>query len=450
MSLFNTLNTGASGMAAGSTSLSVIGDNIANLGTVGFKASEATFADNFPNVVAGLGGLSQVGTGSALGDVGVDFGQGALSASTSAIDVAILGTGMFQVAAGDDTFYTRDGSFQLDADNYLVTAAGLRVQGFAAVDGANGASLGDLQIPANGLPQSPTTSITVTATLSAEADATDMPFDALRTATPLDGTGAAPTLDALSQVADFTTSSTVYDSLGLAHTVTLYFERDSASPDTWNVTAAVDGSQVDTDADGLADGTAGAAFEIGTGTVQFDTEGNLVANSGIAITGGWTFPGADPFAADFAFGLDPAGNATDGELRMTGTTSYLTTMSQDGYPAGSLDSLRVEQDGTIVGVYTNGKEQSVGQIALATFASMSGLERTGGNLYRATLDAGEPAVGVAGQGGRGTMSGFALESSNVDLEDQFVAMIQAQRGYQANTGVIRTADEALQQLINLV
>ncbi|MEQ1504719.1 MAG: flagellar hook protein FlgE [Myxococcota bacterium] len=450
MSLFNTLNTGASGMGASSTNLSVIGDNIANIGTVGYKSSRATFADAFPNLVSSLGGPAAVGTGSGLGDVGLDFGQGALTQTGNAVDVAILGTGFFEVANGDQKFYSRDGSFHLDADNYLVNSAGLHVQGFQALDGTLTSTVGDLQLDAGPVPQQATSTITVDATLSAEADATDEPLDAIRTATPFDGTAAAPTLDTLSQSADFSTSVTVYDSLGIPRDVTLFFERDSASPETWNVYAVADGSQVDTNGDGVADGTAGAAFELGSGTVTFDTDGNLASTTGITMNAGWTFPGASAMSPTFAFGLDAAGNPTDGGLTMSGTSSFLTSIGQDGHSAGTLDSLRVDPDGSIVGQYTNGEERALGQVAIATFSSVAGLDRAGGNLYRATDDSGAPALGAAGVGGRGSVNGYSLEASNVELEDQFVMMIQAQRSYQANTGVIRTADEALQQLIQLV
>lgn len=450
MSLFDTMNAGASGMSASSTNLSVIGDNIANIGTVGYKATGATFADAFPNLVYGLGGPGQLGTGARLSDLAIDFGQGSVSASSSAIDVAILGDGFFQVSNGEQKYYSRDGSFHLDPDGFVLTSAGMNLQGFQAVDGTVTSTVGDLQVDTGGVPQQATGAVTLSATLSAEADFADEPFDAIRGATPLDGTAAAPTMDVLSQNADFSTSVTVYDSLGVAHDVTMFFERDSATPEQWNVYAVVDGSQVDTDGDGVGDGEPGAAFEIGTGTVSFDTDGNLVASSGITPTAGWTFPGSSPFAPDFDFGLDAAGNATDGALRLTGSESYVTTISQDGYAAGNLDSMRVDADGTLVGQYTNGQERDLGQLAIATFESNSGLDRVGGNLYRSSDASGDPALGAAGVGGRGATSGFALEGSNVELEDQFVHMIQAQRMYQANTSVISTADEALQTLIQLV
>lgn len=451
MSLFNMLSTGASGMGASSTNLSVIGDNIANIGTTAFKGSTATFADNFPNLVqSSLNGVSQVGTGARLADVAMDFSQGSRNVTSSPIDVAILGQGFFQVASGDEMFYTRDGSFHLDVDNYIVNAEGLRLQGFQAINGTVTTNIGDMKVDAAGAPQKATDTITLTATLSAEADFATEPFAAARAATPFDGSINAPTLDQLSLLADYSTSVTVYDSLGLAHDVTLFYERTTAAPDTWTVTAVVDGGQVDTNGDGTPDGVAGHAFEIGVGTVQFDTNGVLVANSGIAPVAGWTFAGADPFAPTYEFGLDPAGQPTAGELSMNGTTSFVRSISQNGYAAGQLDNLRVETDGTLIGIYTNGQEFALGQIAIATFDSTAGLDRAGGNLFRRTPQSGDPALGVAGVGGRGTTSGYALEGSNVELEDQFVAMIKAQRSYQANTGVISTADEALQRLIQLV
>ncbi len=450
MSLFNTLSTGASGLGASSTNLSVIGDNIANLGTTGYKSSTASFADGFSNMMSGLGRPAQVGTGASLSDVAIDFGQGNLAQSSSPLDVAILGSGFFEVARGDQTFYSRDGSFHLDADSRIVNSAGLQLQGYQAINGVVTSTLGGLEVDPAALPQQATTGIDLTATLAADADNATSPLGDLRTATPFDGTVAAPTMETLSQAADYSTSVTVYDSLGLPHDVTLMFERDPIAADTWNVYAVVDGGEVDTNGDGLVDGIPGTAYEIGTGTVQFDVDGALVATSGITGAGGWTFAGAAPFQPAFNLGLDAAGNPTPGGLSMVGSSSFVTTIAQDGYPAGTLDSLSVEADGTIRGYYTNGEDQALGRIAVATFASSGGLDRVGGNLYRATAASGDPAIGVAGVGGRGTTSGNALETSNVDLEDQFVAMIQAQRSYQANTGVIQSADQALQQLMQLV
>jgi len=471
MSLFSTLNTGAAGMTASSTNMSVIGDNIANLGTTGFNGSATRFVDTFPNTVAGLGGLQQIGTGVRVGEVATDFAQGTLNETTSAIDVAIVGNGFFQVRQNDEFYYTRDGSFHLDASNALVTSSGLRVQGYAAINGVIPPSVvGDIVVDPAGIPQQVTSTIQLDATLAADADiglgtAADNLVDVLRTATPFDGTATAPTILDVTQAGDFSTSVTIFDSLGLKHDVTVVFERDATAPDTWNYYAMVDGSEVDTTGDGINDGVAGNAFEIGTGTVQFDANGDLTNHSGMIVTApGWTFGGSAGFVTqgngvpggpyDLALNLggDPnaLGFTEGGSIRMTGSESYVTAVSQDGFGAGVLEALRVDQDGIIFGQYTNGQEQALGQVAVATFQAESGLERLGSNLFQDDNLSGQASLGVAGTGGRGTITGFALESSNVELEEQFVNMIRTQRMYQANTGVIRTADEALQTLIQLV
>lgn len=454
MSLFNTLSTGASGLGAASTSLAVIGDNIANIGTYGFKGSNATFADSFPNYVSGLGGVAQVGSGARFGDSAVDFAQGTIAATASAIDVAIVGNGFFEVSDGQNNMFSRDGSFHLDLNNTLVNTQGLAVQGYQALNGVVTSTVGDITIDPAGMSQQQTTNIDVTANLAPNPLLLPTVNEVadLQAAQPFDGTLGAPSLDQVTAAADYTTSVNVYDSLGKSHAVTLVFEKDDTSgvPNQWNVYAVIDGGEVDTDGDGAPDGIPGQAFEIGEGTVQFDTAGNLIANSGMSSVAGWTFPGASVFAPTFNFGLDALGNTTPGGLTQQGTESYTTTIAQDGYAAGTLESIEIDPDGTIRGVYTNGQDEAVGQLALATFSSNAGLERLGSNLYGATIHSGEPALGAAGAGGRGTTSGYSLEASNVDLEDQFVAMIQAQRSYQANTGTIRTANDALQQLMQLV
>ncbi len=452
MSLFNTLSTGASGLGSASMALGVIGDNIANIGTTGFKGATAQFADNFTQNVAGLSSFGQLGSGSRLGDVAIDYGQGSLAASNSSLDVAIVGQGFFQVAdATGSPYYSRDGSFHLDPDSYLVNSGGLRLQGFQALNGVIASTVGDIQVDPAGLSQQETANIDLTANLDPSALADDA-LALLKLATPFDGTVAAPTLATVDAASDWATSVTVFDSLGVAHDVTLFFEKAAlpAPAGTWNVTAAVDGGEVDTNGDGAADGVPGSAFEIGTTTLTFDTNGDLLTNTGMTAPGGWTFPGASNFAPTFNFGLDAAGVPTPGRMTQASNASYLTAVAQDGYATGDLDSLVVDPDGTIRALYSNGEDQALGQLVLATFASNSGLERLGSNLYAASLASGDAALDAAGAGGRGTTSGFALESSNVDLEDQFVSMIQSQRSYQANTGVIQAANEALQGLIQLV
>jgi len=446
MSLFSTLNTGASGLGVASTGLSIAGDNIANIGTTGFKQSRATFADFMPQDVFGLSGTGQVGLGAATNRVATLFGQGSIEASDSSLDMAINGGGFFVLSDGAQSYYSRNGEVYLDDQGYVVGTGGLRLQGYNAEDGTLSPSLSDLRIAETTLPGEASTEITLDAILSAETVVgTDL------AAIDLYGTGTgANTLAEAGDAADFTTSVTVYDSLGVGHEVTVLFERSGSNQWTWR--AAVDASEV-TDSTGTAFSTAsGFGFEIASGTVDFDTAGEVTAftQTDTSATTPWTFSGAAASALAFDFGLDATGATTDGTLRMSGSESSVSAISQDGMSTGELASLSVESDGTIVGEYTNGEQATIGQVALATFRSEAGLVRMGGTLFAASAEAGDPAIGAAGTGARGDISGSALERSNVELEDQFVAMITSQRAYQASAKVISAADESLQTLVQLL
>jgi flagellar hook protein FlgE len=239
----------------------------------------------------------------------------------------------------------------------------------------------------------------------------------------------------------------VYDSLGVGHDVAVCFERSSDG--AWSWRALADASEVLDVTGNPYSANAGEAFELASGTVSFDTDGNPVASSQIS-TSDWNFRGAASQAISFDFGVDALGVATAGSLRTSGNTSSVTSLVQDGRGAGELASVRVGPDGLVMGSYTNGEQQVLGQVAVATFEAEGGLVRMGGTLFASSISSGEPAVGVAGTGGRGSLAGNALERSNVELEEQFVNMITHQRSFQANAKVVSMADEALQVLVNLV
>jgi flagellar hook protein FlgE len=435
MSLFSTLNTGASGLGVQSSALSVIGDNIANISTVGYKGSRATFADYMPQRTSTLAGAGTIGSGSGLNTVATLFGQGSLSTTSSSTDMAISGAGFFMVQDGNETFYTRAGEFYLDDDGYLVNASGYNVQGYTADAGTLSSMVGDLQLDTGPVSASGTTSITLEAVLNSESDISTV----MSSAAPLTGTGT--TWDDISSEDVFTTSITIYDEMGESHEVTIAFERDGTSD--WSWYAMVDGAELGATED--------CPYTIASGTLEFDTDGTLVDFTGTS-SGPYTFAnGAVLDGLELDMGLDPSTlEATDGALSMSGTESAVSAMSQDGYPMGDLTSIDVATDGTISGTYTNGEEMVLGQVALATFTAEAGLERMGSNLFRATSGSGDPAVGAPGSGGRGDLYSYALEASNVELEDEFVNMITSQRGYQAAARVISTADETLQELVNLV
>lgn len=443
MSLFSTMNTATSGLGAASSRMGIIGDNIANLNTTGFKGSRANFADFLPQDVFGLAGPTQLGKGAALNSISTQHQQGSIDQSTNALDMAISGNGFFVVNDGVQDFYSRNGTFFLDEDGFVINPQELNLQGYNATDGVLGATVEDLQIDLDPIAPDATTTITMTANLSAEADFATTPVAGLTF------DGLTDTLEDAANQGDFATSVSVYDSLGIPHQVTVVFERTATGD--WSYYSLVDASEVTSTALPTG-GAAGDAYQIATGTLSFDTDGNLTGFTETLTSAAdpWSFAGATAQDFTMEFGLDAAGVATDGRLRQHNGDSNVSAVAQDGFPTGNLTSLSVDADGIIYGEYTNGEEFVMGQVVLAKFPSNAGLERMGNTLFRATLDSGAPAVGAPDTGGRGVVAGNALEKSNVDLEDEFVSMITAQRTFQANARVINTSNDTLQELVNLV
>lgn len=443
MSLFNTIKTGATGLGASGSSLAVIGDNIANLNTRGYKRGRIAFADVMPQFIGSVNGVSQVGRGAVTSGVQSMHLQGGFQSTGSALDMAIAGDGFFQVTNGQGNYYTRDGSFRVDADNYVTTLGGMQLMGYPAVDGQISGQAGPLQLQTTPLPAQETSTITLNAVLdpdSANATALDL--------TSADGSTTAPTIAELTDQADWSTSITVYDSLGQPHEATVLFEYQGEDGTTggpsYTYDVVVDGSELD-DGTGNPQGPGHGALLVQSGTLAFNADGTLASDTA-GTPGAATWPGAEDWTPTLDFGA--AGG--DGSIRANGSENTVISMQQDGFPTAFLNGLSVSEDGTILGQYDNGEEQVLGRVAIARFNANDGLDRMGGNLYGATLASGDPALDVAGTGGRGTISGFALESSNVDLEDEFVAMIQSQRAYQANASTIRSSDESLQTLVQLV
>ena len=445
MSLFSTMNTSASGLGVSSSSMAVIGDNIANLNTAGYKGSRAEFSDFMPNDVSGMAGPTSIGTGANLNTVATLFGQGSIESSANALDMAISGQGFFCLSDGTSDYYSRAGSFYVDDEGYVVNAQGLSLQGYQANDGVLGSTVGDLQVDTGSVQPSQSTEMDLTAVLSADADFSDTPIGS-GTLDITSGTG--DTLEDAADAADFATSITVYDSLGAAHEVTVLFERTGSGD--WSWYAVVDAGEV-TDSTGAAL-TSGAAFTISSGTCTFDSNGELSAftQTDTSLTNAWNYTAAAANDLTFNFGLDAAGAATDGQVRMLSGDSAVSAVSQDGYPTGELSTLAVDADGVVTGYYTNGQEYQLGQVVLAQFSGQAGLERLGNTLFRATVGSGNPAIGAPDTGGRGSIVGNALEQSNVDLESEFVEMITAQRTYQANARMVNAASDTLQELVQLV
>jgi flagellar hook protein FlgE len=431
MSLLTSLYTGASGLDASSEELSVIGDNISNANTVGFKASRADFSDALAQNLIGNtpSGAGQIGLGTNMEVVQKILTEGSLSTTGNATDLAIQGQGFFQVkgsASGvDGTYYTRDGQFTLDNSGYLVNQAGLRVQGYTAnaVGVITPTAVGDLQVGEASSAPLATTTLTVNANLQSDAVVPALPFDPLNA----------------SATSNFSTSTTVYDSLGASHQVDIYFSKTAAG--AWNYNALTDGG-------GLTAGVAGTPTQIANGTMTFNTQGAMTAQTTVSAFN--PLGSVDPQALTFNFGTSIAAGGTGlNGITQFAAPSATSFLNQDGYASGQLTGVSVDSTGDVTGAFTNGQSRVLGQVAVANFKASDQLSRIGGNLFASTPGAGPATVGQPGTADRGAIVAGSLEQSNVDLSDEFVRMIAAQRDFQANAKTLTTSDQLLQTLMSV-
>lgn len=427
MSLLTALTTGTAGLQANSTELSVVGDNIANTNTIGFKAGRAAFQDQLMQQLMGVNGGGQVGLGARLQAIQRIITQGALTTTGLATDLALDGSGFFvlkgQHAGIQGQFYTRAGQFTVDKDGYLTNLDGLRVQGFPNDTAGNAVGgLGDLQVGTATAAALPTQNITLRANLNADA--------AIKTWDPTNPTTTSENPPS---------TMTLYDSLGKPYAVSVYYTKTGAG--TWEFHAMTDGANIN-------GGTAGTPEEIASGTLTFDTDGKLQA---VTQTSNFLPAGAtSPQPLTFNLGDDTASGGTGlaGITQFQGTTATTFT-GQDGAPFGALTSVQINQKGEVMGAFTNGTTRVLGEVAVADFEAADRLERAGGNLLVESLASGQATVGSPAEGGRASIVAGALEQSNVDLAGEFVRMIAAQRGFQANSKTITTADQLLQELMQL-
>ncbi|CAB3751097.1 flagellar hook protein FlgE [Burkholderia sp. MSh2] len=408
---------GLSGLAGASNNLDVIGNNIANANTTGFKQGRANFSDMYANSVA-TSVNTQIGIGTQLASVQQQFGQGTINTTNSSLDVAINGNGFFQMSNNGSITYSRDGTFHRDKNGAIVDSQGRNLMGYAAdASGTiNTAATVPLQAPTNNIAPSASTKITGQFNLNSQ--------DKLPTKTPLNPTDNA--------TYNYNSSIQVYDSLGGAQQVNMYFVKSTAG--TWQAYAGVQG-QTPTN----------------LGTVTFDTSGRLVSSTS-AATG-------QPTASvgQFAFSIP---NTTGGAnpqnltLDLSGTTQYgsksgVTNLAQDGFASGTLTTFTIGADGKLTGNYSNGKSAPLGLIALANFNNPNGLVNIGGNQYTETAASGVPQISAPGSTNHGTLQGSALENSNVNLTTELVNLITAQRNYQANAQTIKTQQTVDQTLLNM-
>ena len=417
------LNIGVSGLRAEGAAIGVVGDNVANVNTPGFKRQRAIFEDVFSRGNTG-------GSGTRLAELGQAFTQGSLVQTGVPTDAALNGEGFFIVAGNVNgvtgMFYSRAGQFHVDPNGSILDAGGMRVMGRALQASGNlSAGLQPLTVPTGAAPARATSDISLTANLDASAEALTAPFDPTNA----------------SETSTTATGMVVYDSLGSPHSLDVYMNK--LGPNQWEYRVVAPGDDLDPTQPGLP-------VEVGSGTLTFNSDGALL-NFNEAAPINVNFLAATPgqaIAIDFGSSIGGGGTGLDGTTQFS-MASGVSSQSQNGFSSGSFTGISIEPDGMVLGLYSNGQTSPVGQIQVAKFRSVDSLARAGNNLWAETSESGPAAVAPPGSGGRGQVTSGTIESSNVDLGDEMVSMIQHQRAFSASSKVIATADDMLSQLMQL-
>jgi flagellar hook protein FlgE len=426
MGILSSLYTGVSGMTAQGEALGVIGDNIANSNTAGFKASRAEFQDIIAKNLKGILGGNQIGRGVKIGAVNPILSQGNVDATEKATDVAISGDGYFVLRGNDGESFTRDGSFHFDKEGYLVTNDNQKVQGFEADErGRVINKVGDIRFPRVLTPAKPTSKIKMELNLDSRADITRK-FD------EKDPFGTS----------HYSTGVELYDSQGNKHLMTTFFNK--VNDGEWQFKGMVDGKEV-------TGGEEGVLKEVCSGRLTFNVDGKLETEE--ITKSGFNFK--DGALQDQQIALDFGDSIkTDGGKGVEGTKQYgresdLISWLQDGASAGTITNMSFNDQGVLTALYSNGEARDLAQICLAKFENPEGLFKVGNNRLKESREGGTPSIGVAGQAGRGKLFAKSLERSTVDLGTEFVNLIQAQRAFQSNAKTITTTDQLLEEVINL-
>lgn len=439
---------GLSGLNATSKSLEVIGNNIANASTYGAKSARAEFSDFYSAALNGSS-ASSAGIGTFLANISQQFTQGSITATDNPLDIAINGRGFFQVSDGlSPTKYSRNGQFKLDREGFIVNNAGLKLLGYEADLGTGQIKPGlavPIKLPTGGIAPQASEKIGMQLNLDSTKKVTKP------TTTPtIDFTDATTYNNA--------TSLTVYDAKGSPVALTYYFQRaevkdpaDAASADIWEVYITANGVPVNSPdpADPqpsfvlpfVDNGSKPREDMLGAGIVMDPVTNKLTITLPTPITPGAGSSGTLPLNLD---------NLTlTLEATQFASPFGVTDLSQNGYSAGQLVSIGIEDNGIVTARYSNGQTKSAGQIEVATFRNVQGLQPLGDNVWAYTYASGDPVTGVPGEGNLGVLQAGALEESNIDLTAELVSMITAQRSYQANAQTIKTMDQAMQTLVNL-
>lgn len=461
--MMRSLYSGVSGLQNHQTRMDVIGNNISNVNTTGFKRGRVNFQDMISQQIAGaakpteeLGGVNpkDVGLGMTIATIEQVFTQGNLQTTGVSTDVAIQGNGFFILKNGDESFYTRNGAFGIDKDGTLVNPSnGMRVQGWMAneINGemivTTAATPTDLIIPVGSKdPAKATENVKFACNLNKN------------TPEILEGASAADI-----QKGTWNTEQEIFDSFGNKHLLSVSFRRVVGNPNQWEATVNVDANNADYTQTRIGLGTTDGVAN--TFLVNFDnygqllsvtdSAGNLTPESGeIVLQASYTVPEANadengnPYRQTFNINLGTIGSMKN-TITQSASISTTKAYSQDGYTLGYLDNFKIDSSGTITGVYSNGTNRVIGQIAMASFTNDRGLEKAGDSTYVESNNSGQAMIGESGVQGKGKLLSGALEMSNVDLSEQMTDMIVTQRGFQSNAKTIQTADTLLETVLGL-
>ena len=421
--MFTSFSSALSALSADSTAIDVVGNNLANMNTPGFKTSAVCFRDLVTQSLGAGLGETQVGFGTGTPLTVREFTQGAIQTSAGLLDAAIQGDGFFIVKdPAGNTLYSRAGNFQTDKSGNLLTDTGMKVQGWTTVNSTTGqvitnGPVNNIVVPVGSL-KPPIVTTTITADLN------------------LNSTAAADT------TSDFTVPLPVYDSLGTSHVLSLNFEKTGANQ--WSY-------QVDIPGEEASGGVSGTPFPISgaSGSLTFDANGQLTdPANGSPIS--FSITGLADGASDMNLSWNPYTSAGAARITQFGQPSAYSATSQDGSPAAQLDHVGLADGGTILAQYTDGSQVVVGQVALAQIRNPDTLIAAGNNNFNLSSLTANPAIGVPGTGGRGTIKGGSVEASTVDIATEFTNLIVYQRAYEANGKVVTTADQLSQDTINLI
>lgn len=424
MGILSSMYTGITGLQGQGEALSIYGDNIANANTVGFKVSRPEFQDVVAKSLKGLLGGNQIGRGVRLAAVNPVFSQGSIVQTESATDLAITGDGFFVINGVDGQSYSRNGAFHFDKDGKLINADGFKVQGFQADDkGRVTSKMGDISVDRTVVDAKKTSEVNLFMNLDLRADKA-LQFDPRRP----------------EQTSHFATGATVYDTAGTAHVVTVYFNKTDDGEWTWRAMAK---------GDEVVGGKKDTQVEQARGRLRFDTDGRL--REQLTDRSSFQFnKGALPDQViKFNFGEDLANGGAGVQVTQYGTNSEAYKTTQDGFTAGTLAGLTFNDDGILTAMYTNGQSINLAQIALAKFENPEGLFKMGQNRFRESRLSGQATVGAPQAGGRGRVSAKTIESSTTDIANEFINLMTAQRNFQANAKVISSADEMMQEVLNI-